>query len=368
VIDRAVVEGKPMGTYSDQYAGNYLTNTCTGNQGAGPFKFVCHDRSSTLHSFYSGSIPKYTLVPNPYYYGRRPHIRLELQTFASTYKAYLAGTLDTTPLTPEYLNHWRGQSTQYHPFPSSIVNYLTPNVHLAPFDNVHCRLALAYAIDRSTLATTVLGGTRRATYTVVPKGMLGYYSGKDNPHYDLAKARAELAKCPDRTTPVTLIYPGSNAAGRNAGHFIVRGLVAAGFNIKLKLVSTSDWLKVVGQPLDGTKTQLAFNGWQQDYPDPQDYCTLLLRSGQFGGIGGWSNATYDRLVDQADGLLDSKKRAQLYIQAQHLALSQGAWISLNYQISFELIKPYVHGLIGTEAVSYLVPKNNDWANVSVSPH
>lgn len=49
VFDPAVVAGKPFGNPSDQFQTGYLSTTCTANQGAGPFRFVCHDGSSTVH-------------------------------------------------------------------------------------------------------------------------------------------------------------------------------------------------------------------------------------------------------------------------------------------------------------------------------
>ena len=127
---------------------------------------------------------------------------------------------------------------------------------------------------------------------------------------------------------------------------------------------------MAGHPLDQTKTQIVLNGWVEDYPDPQDYCTLLLRSGQPYNTGGWSDASYDRLVDRAEFVLDSTKRAQLYMRAQHIALSQGAMISLTNGVGPRLIKPYVHGLTGPAAYFLypLIPRNLDWSNVSISKH
>jgi ABC-type oligopeptide transport system substrate-binding subunit len=94
----------------------------------------------------------------------------------NAYKLYLAGRLDTAAIPAVYLSRWKDKSTQYHAYPTSEISFLTPNVHLAPFDNVHCRLAVAHAVDREALAGRIEQGSARASYTVVPKGFLGFYS------------------------------------------------------------------------------------------------------------------------------------------------------------------------------------------------
>jgi ABC-type oligopeptide transport system substrate-binding subunit len=312
-----------------------------------------------------------TLVPNPYYYGRKPHIMIQLPLVATpldSYRQYLAGALDSTLLPAEYASTWKRQHAQYYEFPTSEVDFLVPNVRLAPYSNVHCRLALAYAIDRNALASQVQGGSTRAAYAILPEGMLGSYDGHDNPHYNLSRARAELAQCPARAMLIRLVYPKDLPLSSHAAVTVGGMMAAAGMNVKLQALGLGVWVGIVDQSLDTSKTQLAFSGWIEDYPDPHDYCTVLLRSGEQFNVGSWHDTSYDRLVDIADVTLDQTKRAQLYIEAQHIALSQGALISLDNQLQTYLIKPWVHGLVGMEAYQVLVPKDLDWANVSVSPH
>jgi ABC-type transport system substrate-binding protein len=365
VLDPSMLSGKKAGP-----KGNYLTSTCAGNQGAGPFKFVCHDGSSTLHSFYARNSPTYTLVPNPYYYGRQPHVRIELPGTSAPdfgYRAYLADQLDATGVPSVYLGRWRGNK-ELHQYPSSGIEYLTPNTHMAPFNNLHCRLAVAYAIDRTTIANNVLHGTARATYTIVPKGMLGYYDGRDNPHYNLTKAKTELAQCPSRTVPFALKYGDFGPDQVNEATAVATMLSRAGLNVRLTRLTPAAWVRTATRPLDATHTQLIVNAWRQDYPDPQDYCTLLLRSGQPFNIGLWSNRQYDQLVDRADVALNPAVRAALYIRAQHLALSQGVFLTIYEALSYELIKPRVHGLVTTEAYAGVVAKDLNWSNVSIGKY
>jgi len=273
-----------------------------------------------------------------------------------------------TAVPTSYISRWKG-SKEFHTYPTSIVTYLSPNTRKTPFDNQHCRLALAYGIDRETIAHDILHDSTYPEYVVVPRGYLGYYDGKaTEPHFDLKRAKAELQQCPNRDMTVEVVYPtGTSDADRlfaAIGHMMQQ----VGFKVKIKAVTANDWLNVVTRPLNATNTQLVRNGWQQDYPDPHDYLSVLLRSDAQYNIGQWKNPEYDRLVDRAAQEPNREKRAKLYRQAQHLALSEGAWIALTNTIGQHLIKPYVHGLVGTPAYGNLVPVNYDWSKVHVDAH
>lgn len=222
-------------------------------------------------------------------------------------------------------------------------------------------MTVAYAVDRTVLAT-VSQETQRPAYAVLPRGMLGSYDGKDNPHYSVKRARAELARCPGRTVPVVYKDPQRNLEAAAIGSMLRR----AGMNVKDEVLSGDDWINVVGQPLDKSNTQLVFNGWSPSKPDPQDYCEELLDPHSDFDFSGWSNSRYNQLVEQADFVLNTKKRAQLYVEAQHIALTQGAWISLSQAFSPYLIQSYVRGLVGGPVSGGVVAENLDWAKVSVS--
>lgn len=365
VLDPTVVRGHAAGPNN-----NYLTSTCSANQGAGPFIFVCRNKSSSPTSFYPGGrTPSYTLKPNPNYYGAKPHIKVNLPaigTVDTAYKQFQTHALDATAVPTAYLKQWKGKP-QLITFPTSIVTYLTPNFKSVPFSNLHCRLALAYSINRELIANDILHGADKANYAVVPIGYLGWFDGsKSAPHYDVNRAKAEFNQCPYKSTTVKLVYPTGSTDTNNEFLAIGNMMKAVGFKVNLNATTANAWYNIVSHPLNNTNTQLVRNGWQQDYPDPQDYCTVLLRSNSNYNIGQWKNVEYDHLVDQADVEFNRSKRAQLYQQAQKIALNQGAWIALTNAVGHELIASNVHGLVGTPAYGDLVPKNYDWSQVSVS--
>jgi ABC-type transport system substrate-binding protein len=198
--------------------------------------------------------------------------------------------------------------------------------------------------------------------------MLGYYDGKDNPHYSPKQARAQLAQCPGRTLPFDLKFNHDNPAFINEFPFIARELQAIGMDVRLVPLTGPEYQAAQRQPLDQAGPRLLQYTWVQDYPDPQDYLFFLLHSEAVANFGDWHNARYDRLVDRADAISSRKERAKLYVQAQHIALNQGAIITLTQLSGYKLIKTYVHGLVATEAYYYLVPRDGDWSRVSIGTH
>lgn len=360
VLDPRVVAGKKVQTY--------LTNTCAANVGAGPFKFQCRNSSTQLSSFYpAGQTPKMTLVPNPRYYGRKPHIKVVMPAIPDTqtnYKDFQAGGIDATAIPAADIAANRGKPGFYQ-YPTSVVDYITPNERVAPFNNVHCRLALAYSINRNAIDNLILHRSQSPTYAVVPRGMLGYYAGVNNPHFNRARARSELSKCPGGIHNVDITYQHTSVDIDNEFTAIQHMWQSVGIGVRTLPLTFNAWLGIVGKPLHATRTKLTENLWIEDYPDPYDYCTLLLRGGQNYDIGGFNNHTYNRLVDKAAITSSSNARAALYRRAQNIALMLGAWITVGNANGYALVNPKVHGFVGSEAFGILVPKHNDWSKISI---
>jgi oligopeptide transport system substrate-binding protein len=363
ILDPKIVAGKPTQSY--------LVTTCSANVGAGPFMFVCRNKNSDKSSFYApGTTPTYTLVPNPYYYGKKPHIQIQMKAIATiqtNYETFRANGIDVTYVPGGDISANRDKPGFYS-FPTSNVDYITPNYDEKPFSNIHCRLAVAYAIDRDAINRDVLHGSQVSIYDVVPRGMLGYYNGADNPHYSVAKAKAELAKCPGGIHNAKVVYGSYSTDNSNEYAALQSMWSAVGISVKLTGLPQTAWVDTIEKPLVASHTDLAQELWYQDYPDPQDYCTLLLRGHETWNTGGFNDPYYNKLVDQADVTFNKQKRAALYIKAQHYALSTGAWISVGNTLGYAMVKPWVHGLVGNEPFIILMPRNNDWSNVTISPH
>ncbi|MGH2448973.1 MAG: ABC transporter substrate-binding protein [Chloroflexota bacterium] len=364
VLDPRVVRGTPVGT-----GGPYLTTTCKANVGAGPFKPVCvNNKTNDVTSFYkAGTSPTLTLVPNSHFYGKKAHVRVVLpaiDSYDTSYREFQAGGIQETTLPTTDIKGWKGKKAYFH-YPSSGIEYLAPNEKARPFNNVHCRLAVAYAINRKALAGKVLNGAYTPLYDVLPPHFLGHLNGHPGvPYYNPTKAKAELKQCPGGIN-VTMVYR-HDTTDHEAEASALQGMMAdVGIKFQLKGDTRADWLKVVSAPLQSTHTAITYDDWFMDYPDPQDYCDILLHSHSTYNIQGFDDPAYDRLIDRARTDSNVASRGRLYATAQKIVLNNGAFIGMTNYGNFTLVSPHVHGFVGSFSLGDVYPKNNDWSKVYV---
>jgi peptide/nickel transport system substrate-binding protein len=116
--------------------------------------------------------------------------------------------------------------------------WLEPNDSVAPMNNVNFRKALAYALDPTTIASTVYGGIAKAAN---PTGLLPTLSSyvdqgvvnADGPTYSPAKAKAYLAQSGYKGQAITLQVPDGWSDWMDATTVIKQELDAIGINLQL---------------------------------------------------------------------------------------------------------------------------------------
>ena len=79
-------------------------------------------------------------------------------------------------------------------FPSTRTDYMIFNEHIKPFQDVHVRRAISYAIDRKALVKAMLFGNGTPANSFLPPQVPYYDPRRPGLQYNMAKAKAELAK------------------------------------------------------------------------------------------------------------------------------------------------------------------------------
>jgi ABC-type transport system substrate-binding protein len=98
--------------------------------------------------------------------------------------------------------------------------------------------------------------------------------------------------------------------------------------------------------------------WTADYPDPDNFLRLF----SLQRWSRWRNKTYDRLIEEARGVLDQGKRMRLYGQADRVLVDEAAIIPLTYYRIHLLVKPWV-SKYPTSAIEVVF-----WKDVIIEPH
>ena len=204
-----------------------------------------------------------------------------------------------------------------------------------PFDNKDCRIAVQYAMDRTSYQTAYGGqftGGQMAT-TLLPPMIPGYqkfdlYPTPGNKG-DVTKAKAELAKCgkPGGFT-TNMGYRAERPKEKAVAEAFQQALAKVGITVNLKGFPKKDYFSTYcGNPPYVVKNDLGLcvNGWGADWNDGYGFLAQIVDSRVIRDTGGSSNISVrnpavDKLLDQAQNELDVSKRNAIWGQIDKMVM------------------------------------------------
>ena len=208
--------------------------------------------------------------------------------------------------------------------------YTSINPTVKPLDNIECRKAIMFAMDRTSYQTAYGGafsGGEIAT-TVLPPMIPGYQkfdlfpAGADNKG-DVAKAKEALTKCGQPNGFATNIaYRNERPKEKATAEAFQQALEKVGIKLTLKGYAKADYFSsYAGNPpyVKANNIGLALNGWGADWPDGFGFLSQIVDSRVIRETGGSSNTSVripdvDKLLDVAVNELDTTKRNALWGQ------------------------------------------------------
>ena len=177
------------------------------------------------------------------------------------------------------------------------------------------RKAFSMAINRKQITDLLKGGQTPLTGWI-PEKLLAW-DPSIGLRFDPKKAKQLLdsAGYQDRKTfpKVTISYNTNEDHKRIAEK--VQAQLKKYLNIQVEL-SNEEW-KTYLQSLKTGQQQIYRMGWVADYPDPDNFMTLMTSYSENNHTE-WGDPLYDSLVEKAGSLEDKKEREKLYKQAQQI--------------------------------------------------
>ena len=259
------------------------------------------------------------------------------------FEAYKNGELDIIGLAAEDLATVQADpvlSKEAKIYPGNCTFALQFNMTKDPFKTPEARTAAGQAFDRDTYVKQILQGLGKATTSWLSPDTPGFQANAGaNLKFDPAQAKANWAKAGN--PPEMKLTYSSSPRNKTRFEFIADQFQKnLGTKVTLDPVEATTYTALTKDV--STSPPIFVLGWCFDYPDPQNWLSVVFRSDTgFAKRVGWNNPDFDKLVDQADAEKDPTKRMQLYNQAENLLLGQAAIAPLWGNVNSYLVKPYV---------------------------
>lgn len=253
-------------------------------------------------------------------------------------------TVNLAPLRTRYASQLR-----LHAQPET--SWLTFNVTRPPFDNVLARRAVNLAIDRAVVARLFGGpGLSAPTCQVLPPHFPGHQDycpwtrGPDDKHWngpDIARARALVRASGTTGATVDIISRHDDPADLTAGQ-VASALRSIGYRPRVIKNDAQFYQRLARWQWD-----IASGDATADYPSPAQFLDYFLSCANYHhddppdstNGGGFCDPQFDRLVTQAETLqpADPAAAQDIWARADHLAVSQAAWVPLANTGSADLL-------------------------------
>ncbi|MHB8643875.1 MAG: ABC transporter substrate-binding protein [Gaiellaceae bacterium] len=290
-----------------------------------------------------------TLVRNPYYWGTKPYYDKIIFNFIpdpqTMFLAVRSGQLDGSFGVPgSAITTWRAQ----------------PNIHLTsfgadgfygltldmdqtnpPFNNVHVRKAIAYAVDRAGINNAVYGNSATVANTLDdPATLTGIlpaaevkkaYAAIPSYSFDVAKAKAELAQSPvPNGFSTTLNTPAPCAACVAIAQALQGMLGKIGITLNLNMMPGPARFQYI--LAHGPNLGIQEIGNTADVPNPIELPWLYFKSDQAtkGGnnSSNYRNASVDKIIDQGLATNNQVVAARAAIKAETAAAQVAAMVPI----------------------------------------
>ena len=303
--------------------------------GSGPFKFVewVPDSHIIVERF------------EDYWDEGKPYLdRIEMRhvpdtqvavTMVRTGEAHLTDEID--PPMVEAL----ADATDVH-----VVNYeswrwygMQMDVDKPPFDNAELRQALAYGTDREIIRQLIFNSTGRVMTHPIAGGW-AYDPELDSlMQYDPARAQELMANsgAAGQSFPYTI---DNTRLSTDMAQLLQAQYAELPFTMEIETVDAADHFALIK---DDTITWGPTN-WTPR-ADPDGLLRILWHSTGFQNSNGYNNPEVDRLLDEAAGIYDTERAAELYHEIERIIVEDASYVFFQAPAEFAAVRNEVGGFV-----------------------
>ncbi|MBV8637926.1 MAG: peptide ABC transporter substrate-binding protein [Candidatus Eremiobacteraeota bacterium] len=223
------------------------------------------------------------------------------------------------------------------------------------------REAVAYAIDRATLARTVYRGLSPLATTEVPPLFPEHDGSIVARTYDPSRARA-LVRAAGYTGEVRVAFNNAESMYRSAATVVQQNLRDAGMNAVLRGAAPSVLYGPAGQGgiYYGGRFDVAVSGWYGGLdPETSEPWICANRAPNGPNLARWCDAPYDGAFNDQQRTLDPVRRTQDFHTMQQRMSNNVTAVFMVYRTEYEAINPSLRGVAPN--MLYNFGQTQDWS-------
>jgi peptide/nickel transport system substrate-binding protein len=246
---------------------------------------------------------------------------------------------------------------QVHPYSRSNVTYFDLNERKYPFDKLEVRQAVNYAIDRNALVK-IYGGQGTPTENIIPPALGSAFKAHHFYPHDLAKARA-MIKAAGVEGAAVQVWGHTTDPTPKAVQYMASVLDSIGLKATVKTFDESVYWDTIAT--EKGDPQVAFNDWNQDFPEGQDYIDVILNGEHIVNVGNnnVSNTdipAYNRMIDAAKRMPLGEARNAEWAKLDALYMQNDAgWVPFMNRQWPKFVSARVQGLVFNPSYFELFP-------------
>jgi peptide/nickel transport system substrate-binding protein len=249
--------------------------------------------------------------------------------------------------------------SQVHLYPRNNDTYFSMNERKPPFDKLAVRQAVNYAIDRPALVK-LFGGQGTPTETVIPPSFGSAYHEPNLYPHDVAKARQLVQSAGATGAPVQIWTTNADPAPK-AAQYLASVLKTIGLDVTgVRTIDDSVyWDTLLSEKTD---PQIAFNHFDQDYPEGEDFIDTLLNGEHIVPVGNNDVSNTDdpvlnSMIDRTDRMPLGAARNAMWAKIDNLFMRRDAgWAPFMHLEEPKFVSPNLHGLVFTGSYFELIPE------------
>lgn len=256
-----------------------------------------------------------------------------------------AGTIDILYVPEDQTKDWESteeKKSRLQSSPALRLWYVGVNATRGPLKDVRVRQAIAHAIDTKVLLQQLMNGRGTLAAGAIPPALDGADPSRKPFEYDTAASRRLLKEAGFPNGVDLELWSSQTPPFPRLAESMQAYLKSVGIRVKLVQRDAS----TMRAAARAGETDLVLKDWFADYPDAENFLFPLLHTankGVGGNVSFYSNATFDRLVNESRVEADAAKRAALYRQADSLAYSEVGLLPLFFYNDLFAVQPWVQG-------------------------